>query len=236
MKKNSVFCRSNKMIFFWALLSAPVLHAESVIYQETFGNSGSANYTVDHKAHVLTDWQVAWGRAGTKGNSTRAIVSNGASKPDAAMNIGTSNATTSESNGLIYTDVPTNTYFFFTSAETGSAIDLDPSQGLTFGWFQRNNRLDDGFRVAVQIDGLWYVTKALFSSPANAWSNQSFTFTPAAASWRLLEFTPGHSLAMGANPTADLPAGRITGFGLFTEATTGETRRFDTFSVSAGGR
>lgn len=236
MKKNSVFGWSGQVIFLWALASAPLLRGESVIYQETFGNSGSANYTVDNKAHVLTDWQVVWGRTGTKGNSTRAIVSNGASKPESAVNIGTSNATTSESHGLVYTDAPTNAYFFFTSAETGGAIDLDPSQGLIFGWFQKNNRLDDGFRVAVQIDGVWYVTKALFSSPANVWSNQSFTFTPAAASWRLLDFAPGHALALGANPTADLPAGRITGFGLFTEAITGETRRFDTFSVSASGR
>ncbi len=224
------------MIFLWALLSAPALHAESVIYQETFGNSGSANYTVDNKAHVLTDWQVVWGRAGTKGNSTRAIISNGGSKPDTAVNIGTSHASTSESNGLVYTDAPTHSYFFFTSAETGGAIDLDLSQGLTFGWYQRNNRPDDGFRVAVQIDGVWYVTKALFSSPANVWSHQSFTFTPSAASWCLLDFVSGRSLVPGGIPTTDLPAGRMTGFGLFTEAITGETRRFDTFSVSVSGR
>lgn len=215
--------------------SSRLVPAQTVVYQETFGNSGSTNYQLNNKTYVLTDWQVYWGATGSNGTAIRAVVSNAPSKPGSAANVGTNQATMSEEKGCIYTDLPSNTYFFLTSTETGGTIDLKQTSGLTFSWYQNNNDPADGFRLAVQIDGSWYVTRKLFSTGPNVWDEVSFSFVTDSASWRALNFTPKHALSLGAELTTDLPSGNITGFGLYTDSGTGKTKRFDTFSVSIKG-
>ena len=208
------------------------IQAQTVVYQETFGNSGSTNYPLNNKAYVLTDWQVYWGATGSNGTAIRAVVSNAPSKPSSAANVGTNNATMSEEKGCVYTDLPSNAYFFCATSEAGSAIDLRQAPGLIFSWYQNNNDPADGFRLAVQIEGSWYVTRQLFSTGPRVWDEVSFSFVTDSASWRTLNFAPNQTLALGAELTTDLPAGNITGFGLYTDVGTGKTKRFDTFSVS----
>ncbi|MEI9962887.1 MAG: PEP-CTERM sorting domain-containing protein [Limisphaerales bacterium] len=102
-----------------------------------------------------------------------------------------------------------------------------------------------GFRIAVQIEGSWYVSTAVlantvavplagnFSSGAQ---KVTFNWTTDASAWNSLNFTPGATLEFGSALSSPLPGGSITGFGLYSDQEAGAgnaTRRFDTFQIDA---
>lgn len=232
MKHNPISIALEGLVFFGLMLCSVPTQAQTVIYRETFGNSGTNNYNLNTTTYVATDWQVYYTAAGTNGMLNRAVVSNVASTPANLDNIGTGYTTMSQTNGCIYTDLPTNPYFFFTTGHTGNLLDIKQVPDLTFSWYQKNNSASDGFRVAIQIDGNWYASSQLVTSTANVWSPVSYTFSTDAANWYALNFTAGSSLALGSLMSTSLSTNDITGFGLYAEVGTGGTKRFDTFTIS----
>lgn len=80
-------------------------------------------------------------------------------------------------------------------------------------------------RFIVRVGTSWYATSAQFScanahSDPAAWSTAElaeFTMTRAASAWRDLTTNPGSALALGAVRSVKLPAGEVTGYGVFAD-------------------
>ncbi|PAW76523.1 MAG: hypothetical protein B9S32_14855 [Verrucomicrobia bacterium Tous-C9LFEB] len=215
------------------LFFATPSHAQTVIYRETFGNSGTTNYLLSNTTYLATDWQVYYSASGTNGRLIRAVASNVASSPTNLDNVGTGYTTPSQTNGVLYTDQPTDPYFFFTTGHTGNLINVTQSPDLSFSWYQRNNSASDGFRVAVQVEGSWYVTSELFTSTASVWTLKSFAFANDAVDWCTLNFTAGTTMSVGNVLATDLSSSNITGFGLYSDVRgAGGSNRLDTFALS----
>src|ERR1051325_4054945 len=107
----------------------------------------------------------------------------------------------------------------------------------------------------VRVGGVWYVSAQTIANSVTTANGpafngsaefRSFTFNPAAANWKLLNFNGDYNLAtqvttastlgnlsVGAAATTDL-SGPITGFGMYSDnnGTTGN-RRFDSFTIEA---
>ncbi len=106
----------------------------------------------------------------------------------------------------------------------------------TIRWDQATNGGTDSFRVAVEIDGNWYVSDELFTGPNNGSSGtfganameMSLDFELAA--WRSLDFTPNVALGTPGG-FVTLPGGDITAFGLY--GSYNRTMWFDTFTIEA---
>lgn len=121
-------------------------------------------------------------------------------------------------------------------------IDLSVVAGISY--YSNNNETSDLSRIAIQIDTgvgtAWYVTNQTFgrdSATAGNGSNfganaeiESIVFANAAGAWRVLNFTPGTGLALGAETTSVLPSGNLVGVGIFNETSAG-TLRFDNFQI-----
>jgi hypothetical protein len=123
---------------------------------------------------------------------------------------------------------------------------------LLFRWNQGDGNAADQLSPAVRVGSQWYVANERFTTSATAlvdfWTvsvPKQFTFTRDAAAWSTLNFngtfdaatdvgadsTAGMSI--GTPLTADLPAGTINAFGIFSldPNTPFGNRRFDTFTI-----
>lgn len=223
-------------VFSIAIGGAP---AGNVLYRETFWNTDAVNDI----SITERDW-IFYQSGGAQSGSQEAA-SKGLGAPAGLQNVnaGDLDPSTTLDRGFAANFSNQNTYFGFTNEFSidQSAFDIEQ-----ISWYQGNNNANAELRVALQIGGQWYVSNQVFTNPAvgsgddfvNEAVPKVFTFSTDASEWLDLIFTPGSELTLGNSLANPLPAGTITGFGLYGQAPSGFTMRFDTYQIegaSTGG-
>jgi hypothetical protein len=239
--------------------------AQDVIYRETFGRpelTGNQN---------LPRW--GWQRFNANGAASGTITGGGGVSGDGPGGMPTDLANTESAgpnaDGTTGAYVEGWQYMDGTqrlSITTEFAFNPADAAPLTFRWWQgaayNGTPNINEARIAVRIDGSWFVTSQFFSNidtPVTAGANfgvtdgsaqgavpMSYVFDPAPANWLTLNFDGNFDAATmtatgstlgditaGAAATSPLN-GVITGFGIF-RAVTGANMRFDTFTVEGKG-
>jgi hypothetical protein len=217
----------------------PVITA---LYREVFDNATNSNQAASTVGWALYGDTDATVILPVESGSPQGGVGNGTGNPTDLDNVidGLPASTTSQTNGYVY--IFTNDmqqYLAITEEYTVDRTDLEITE---ISWYQGHNNSDAQGRVAVRIDGQWYVTTQTFSNTAvSSASNfnaeavqQVFTFSTDAADWTTLTFDPSNTMALGSPLNAPLPAGDVDAFGLYTDVSSGQlTFRFDTFEIQA---
>ena len=209
------------------------------IYRETFGNTTGSDQGLGY-----ADW------IGYFGPSAALFPDTGSNRSDIPGIEGASNGV-GPINSDLDTDEPDNAettdgfvrLLWPPSAGQSPAIvyteeftvDRDQFAVDTIRWDQAAFA-SQSFRVAIEIDGVWYVSDETFTGPTNT-SSGTFDTNAAEMSldfelalWRSLAFTPGSTLGAPGSLVA-LPDGDISAFGLY--GTFSATMWFDTFTIEA---
>ena len=226
----------------------------NAIYFEEFGNTNAASG--NNFAVSSVGWAGNWGTNATDSSNPSPNnfgISSSMGSPLGATNIN-AGAEVNSTNGYIFTSgtgASLNNWIAYQSSYTVNTS----AYGIQDISFYAGSTALTGFgvpgaRVAVEIDGNWYVTTQVFSNdnsvasgsnfhlaPASGGAQQvTFNWTTAASAWDSLSFVPGSTLVLGAALTSPLPGDSITAFGLYSDQEPGggnATRRFDSYEVDA---
>ncbi|MCD8481502.1 MAG: PEP-CTERM sorting domain-containing protein [Verrucomicrobia bacterium] len=231
-----------------ALFSPAHAQGQVIVYQQSFSNNTGSNQTF-----ASYGWFAARSRGAseTNANGTSTVFSNNIDAGGAASSAGGAtvadiNATAPHGTGLSAgftfstTDGGNATRFIFSVPTAGMgdwALEgADISKLTSFSWEQRNNSSSARVRALIQVDGQWYASATSFTNASNAiWSPSTLS---------VLDTTLWHELAVQGNgspsgmntstsiATSDL-SGQVTALGLYAWSPSGQTVRFDTFSVVA---
>lgn len=214
----------------------------TVIYREVFGAASSGNFAMSGVGWSAAMGSTATDYSSTVNTSSGAFVSGNTGNPTNLDNVNAGGAAASTSLGIVGMALNNTSNqrlgLVYTTEYSFNTADY---QSINFSWYEGNNTTSAKVRLALQIDGNWYVTNTTFSnstavsSAANFSTQsvlQSFDFTTTASQWSTLNFTSGSALSIGSTLTNALPTGTITGFGLYASDTTNSTIRLDTFAVS----
>jgi len=239
------------------LLSMQVTHAQVPIYREVFGNNTTVNNLLSTVGWVGAYGATAADSAGGGMIANNFGVSAALGSPNNLENINAGGPSLSQANGLLFTSGGTGatrgiglmSWIAYTAGYTVDPI-ATPIQDISFYAGSGANASDGvipGFRIAVQIGGNWYASSAVLANPIAVTSaanfhlgagsggaqQVTFTWTTAVSAWDSLTFVPGTSLVLGSTLASPLPAGNITGFGLYSDQLTGAgaTRGFDTYQI-----
>jgi hypothetical protein len=225
----------------------------SVIYLQNF--SASSGMT----PLSALNWNPYYGNAstnatvalpGSTGNPPNAMLSGGpsATSPGPNVNAGQVSGVLSDVNGFVplLSINGVQQMFVYTNEYTIDRTSVTPT---SFSWYAASGYTGDLQRLAVQIGGNWYASTSPISPPGGVIQGTSFqsgsqkfatTFSTDASAWDTLNFAPGSPLTLGAALSSPLPAGNITGFGIYAQiadnsGTTNQNERtfFDTFEVDA---
>jgi hypothetical protein len=124
--------------------------------------------------------------------------------------------------------------FVFTSEF--DAFDTSILHSVTFATRNNGDVAGNFQRVALRIDGAWYVTSQAYGNAAGAtaWTGHEFLFTTDASAWRAVTFTPGATLSVSASTLASpLPSGTVDAAGLLLFNTgSNNVLRYDTFTIN----
>jgi len=228
-------------------LSAGLLHAqqEQVLYRNIFScNATDENGAPANSLSTSVHWDEFRG-AEAKSGATYSVAGL-PGKPEDVENVNSSAETYGPQKGFLHPGVPPHALLLCTpSAEEAATFgEIDPKAygKLVFRWYGGAHIEGISQRLAVQIGGAnWYVA-AKPLSPVVGWAPLSESgvlntveFSPAAAEWRELVFSPDSELRVGDVLKTDLPAGPITNFGILAENSTGEENVgivVDTFEVA----
>lgn len=221
-----------------AVLLAPSVNAQSVVYRETFYstvNNGTLN-----AANPALGWHFDKSPTGAIGGTvvnadglaTRSGL-NGEPINLPAINAGTYAGT---DQGIMFTTAgDARQGLFYTSEYTALS-----SQNITqISWYAANSSTLPTQQVAIQVDGNWFVSSALFTTPAlsggafaaNTAIKETLTF--AGSTWHALSYTTGVTAFSISGTAIALPTGNVTAFGLFIDTANSGNVRFDTFEISA---
>jgi hypothetical protein len=198
--------------FIFGLLLIPLMAAQGVaIYEETFDNP-------------LTDsplTNINWNAAITT-NGTVYTGSNGAGGP--ILSVSDFLYTTGSGSGLIG-----GPWLVWTEEAAVGVIGLI-SNVTRVSMNLSNAAQDEDIKVAVKVDGAWYVSQAVLNNAEpNVYSNVVFDVQSAA--WNTLTFVPGSTLVEGG--AAGVLSGTVQAVGLFdASAGDGGKVRVDDFEVS----
>jgi hypothetical protein len=223
------------------LETADVLPVETLA-SESFDNNTGGNLSI---ADAAPDWRVHFSATGElvtnpgfAGNQPTAGVSNTASHPD-SPDAGT--------NGVAYMYYGANqsirAFLLWRELEGGG---IQTVENLTFDWWNLHQNANAQSRLAVRIDGQWYLHRTAFTSTeigataefSSKASPASVAFTFDAADWSAFSFVPGTAFAVTNNPDAlgaPLPAGAITAVGVYNYTVSGaETNgvSIDAFTIT----
>ncbi len=220
---------------------------EEVLYRNIFSWSATTrDGALGNGQPRVVGWQQFTGAEGKSGETYS--VNAGVGMPTDLENVNSSaNGNGGTENGYFYPGVKPHSVVLsvLASEEQGAVGPIDPAgfSALAFRWYGSVQREGVSQRLAIQINNdKWFVTAQPFSTVIgwkrfNEKAVQTVVeFTPAASFWRELSFTPDSELKMSeSNLTADLPAGPITNFGIYSE-NSGDGERlasmFDTFEVA----
>lgn len=237
-------------VFAGAILcSVQVTQAQTPIYREVFGNPSTTNAPIPTVGWTgnwggnAADWSTGNGGVTPYNNFG---ISSSAGNPQNLDNINAGGPASSLAHGYLFTSgtsaAGTNWIAYQSSYTVNQS--LTPIQQVSF--YLGNNATGGvipGDRVAVEIDGNWYVTSQVFANTTAVASGANFgtqsveevfNWTLAASAWDNLTFVPGTTLALGSTPASDLPADPITAFGLYSDGIGAVvTSRADTFEIDS---
>ena len=195
-------------VFFAMALAA----GADVIFQEDFYNSGSDGPL------TLVSWHGYYGATAALIDETNTDYNNG--------------PIVSSADFLIY-DMDTlggKPYLLFTDEVTsfGSVGSV-----TNIGFLLKNQSSSENIKVAIRVEGDWYVSQDVFNSPNSTdWAEQNLAVQ--GALWNSLTVSAGSSLSEGA--AAILPlSGTVTAVGIFDASGTSSTYspvRMDAYTVS----
>ncbi|HYE19399.1 MAG TPA: PEP-CTERM sorting domain-containing protein [Tepidisphaeraceae bacterium] len=232
--------RNGKLLAVLGALAVGAGSADGgVIYTEAFTTEGS------NRGHNSIGWEAySSGGAG-------AVTNNGTSTTGALF---VATSTGSDGTAGIGAKQTTGVVGLVYTSEFG-AVGLGD---LTNLGFHSNNSSGTGgsYRIVVRVDtantlldpsdDAWYASEATYTSSgglANNWTTNpsagvhDLAYAPAAAGWRALTFVPtgaGQQITLGtAGSVASDLTGTLTAAGLYMNANTATTLRYDTFQVSA---
>lgn len=222
------------------LLSLPVLaKAGTVVYQETFDNSSGTDWNINaFNTNSSASW-VVYGGSSTatdlKFYGHVVAVKSAAGTDDGSL-------------GYVWfsmdkkADESTNIRWSFATITTGLNI---AAEGATLSWDLGSSAQIPRSQLLLQIDGQWYISNELFQPTNNSqtWGTNSakyhneVVFDTAASSWSTFTITPGGSLSIGAQLSADLSSSAtITGIGVYaynTSTTAGAVVTLDTITITS---
>ena len=239
------------------LLSAQVVRAD-VVYRETFSNTaGAANTNFN-----FVGWEGYWSPTAqtTDQGNTTGLYNNfgigsslgrpsGLDNVNAGANVGNTNGFAFSSGFLsVSNNILTYTSEYTVNPAVWSVGSISFYSGNTSNNPNAYVNNIPTWRIAVQIDGNWYVSSTQLVQTINianaagfASSGQQlvFNWTTAASAWLNLDFVPGTTLAVGGPVGSDLPNDPITAFGLYSDPSVNTnglwnataTRRWDTFQI-----
>lgn len=220
---------------------------EEVLYRNIFSWSATTRDGAlgNGQPHIV-GWQQFTGAEGKSGETYS--VNAGIGMPTDLENVNSSaKGDGGTENGYFYPGVKPHSVVLsvLASEEQGAVGSIDPAEfsALAFRWYGSVQREGVSQRLAIQINNdKWFVFAQPFSKvigwkPFRENAGQNVVeFSPAAANWRELAFAPDSELKMSDEAlAADLPAGPITNFGIFSENLTDGERlssSFDTFEVA----
>ncbi len=230
-----------------ALLLAAVSATAEPLVQESFANQTGADQAVS----ALSAWQVS------VADGTADLTRSGYAAGQPSAGIGPAHsahaAFDAGTPGIVYMYVgasPVTTAFLLWTTLDGTGGNpppIEPDAFTEFGWFQGHGSAASETRLAVEIDGQWFLSRHGFAMEGTPLSGASefaasaeekrVLFSRDAAEWSDFAFTPGSVFAVTANPPAreeDLPAGPVTAAGLYNYVvhTAGaQTSRVDAFEM-----
>ena len=222
-------------------LSAASGQVTGLVYQQTFDNLTGANILADGNQTFAKTFH--WAVHETGNGSFHTVNNMGASPTNSAPDSGAAK-------GFFYD----TSYGGFSDATLGrmlawtwdiAATNVFAAQLTSVAWYQGNADATTTNRVALRINGQWYVSSNGFTQVSGVPTGNQFgglaeskTFNFAGAAWQLLNFdggtnTSGSVLGLGAG--ASLPAGAVEAIGLYIDRVGPNvtTRRFDSFQVYA---
>jgi hypothetical protein len=197
------------------------------LYSESFDNNTGGNTTVDVSA---PGWQIHFSETGARvtnpgysAGQPTAGVSNTLSHPD-SPDAGTNGV------AYMYYGVTNSTRAFLLWRELPQG--LQTSESLTFDWWNLHQNAGAESRLAVRIDGQWYLHRTPFTSAQTGGTSEfsakasaaNIDFTFDATDWSIFAFSPGSAFALTNSPAAlgsALPSGVISAFGLYNYTVSG---------------
>jgi hypothetical protein len=227
--------------------------ADVVIYRQNFSASaGMTNLSA-------VNWNAYYGNSstvattappGSTGSPPNAMISAGPSGPSAGANVNAKqiSGVTTDVNGLVPL-LSINGVQQMVAYTNEYTIDQTQDTPTAFAWYAASGYTGDLQRLMIQIGGNWYASTSPVSPPGGVIQGTSFaggsqqfttTFSTSASAWDTLNFSPGSDLTLGSVLSSPLPAGNITGFGIYAQiadnsgaTVTNERTFFDTFEADA---
>jgi hypothetical protein len=226
----------------FTLAPATVAQAD-VIYREIFPNAVVPYVPLAHPGSDA-GWRAFRGNTGEAMNPntvTQGLLLSGGAGVGGSLAPINSNPANSEINrGYFYTATvsPLAPFLLITDEFT---LDRDARTIDEFRWYQNNDRMATELRVAIQVEGSWFVSAQVFTNqdyPSNispgVFGQQAFNFSTAGSAWHALNFSAGSVLSRSATTLpGDLPTGDIAAFGIYTDQKFGGRIAIDNFEVLA---
>ena len=207
MKKNMLRVVSVSGVLFAMAYAA----GADVVFQENFDNSGSDGPL------TLVGWHGYYGATAISVDEANTDYNNG--------------PIISSSDFMFY-DMDTlggNPYLLFTD-EAASFGSIDSVTNISF--LLRNQSSSENIKVAIRVEGDWYVSQDVFNSPNSTdWAEQNLAVQDAL--WNSLTVVAGSSLTEGGSASLPL-SGTVTAVGIFDASGTSSTYspvRMDSFVV-----
>lgn len=195
-----------------------------VIYREIFPNDAAVDRNLSE-----TGWQIHRNTGQTAVSPTLSLAP-ADTRGLAPVNSNPARSEVDNRGMMIALDDNTGVDFIHWTDEY--TVDLAGWNLETVNWYQSHSNTTDLTRVAVQLDGgQWYVSDQTFTNNSAHVSWEQKTLDWDTATWQLLDFVPGSSLALTGTP-AGLSGDAITAFGLYTDNKTASRLRYDSFEIT----
>jgi hypothetical protein len=194
-----------------------------VIYREIFPNDAGVDRDLSE-----TGWQIHK-NAGTAAGSPTLSLATGDTTGSAPVNSNPARTEVDNRGMMLSLDNQTGVDYIHWTDEY--AINLNAWDLDEISWHQAHNGTSDLTRVAIQLDGgQWYVTDQTFTQSSSVvWELKTLDWDT--ATWKLLDFDPGSSLALTGTPAA-LSGNVITAFGLYSDNKSTGRLRYDSFTIT----
>jgi PEP-CTERM motif-containing protein len=248
MKPNHLNKLSLGIVAAFLLALSLSANAQTTLYQQNFlygaggtgagfngagGSGGSKSFSTAFGSANLADPSSPW-----VGFTGATAVNNSAIAQD--FGIADRQAMPNNTDGFAVMTANFTGNYILAATPTGMSIATSPS--LTFSWYQGDANVPDAFQLAVQIGSQWYASTTTFATAAQGAANfeyssstavlESIAFSPTAANWDILNFTPTTTLSLGSVSGSDL-SGNITGVGLYDAAAPSGNMRVATFTITS---
>lgn len=206
-----------------------------LIYREVFDNPTSGNINI-----TTANWSMYTGSSAQTPLVANGGISNLSTRPAGLSNVGQADVTTADDGFVFFGNTSAPSPVLVITSEYSGATPINKLTLTDISFYQGNTTTSGTFRVALEIDGAWYVSASQSATTVSTGGNfgtqaQQRTYSDFTGStWSLLNFTAGSTLGISGTTGIALPTGEVTSFGVFSTRTDSTTfARFDTFEIQA---